>query len=57
MKHMEKYGYEPESKDPKVKEASASGVCPVCGSKLEGQPPACPTHGSKPFERRERNGI
>jgi nucleoid DNA-binding protein len=57
MKNMEKYGYEPEKKDPKVKEAATSGTCPVCGEKLEGKPPACPIHGSKPFERRERNGL
>ncbi len=56
-KLMEKYGYEPEKKDPKVKEAAASGVCPVCGEKLAGKPPACPIHGSKPFERRESDGF
>jgi len=57
MKHMEKYGYEPEKKDPKVKEASDARTCPVCGEKLGGQPPTCPVHGSEPFERRETNGF
>lgn len=53
---MEKYGYEQEKKDPKVKEASVSGRCPKCGAELQGKPPVCPQHGSEPFEKREPNG-
>lgn len=53
---MEKYGYEQEKKDPKVKEASVSGRCPVCGSELNGKPPTCPKHGSEPFEKRSKDG-
>lgn len=53
---IEKYGYEPEKKDPKVKEASVEGRCPKCGAELKGNPPTCPNHGSEPFEKRERDG-
>lgn len=53
---MEKFGYEQDKKDPKVKEASVSGRCPKCGAELRGQPPVCPTHGSEPFEKRDRDG-
>lgn len=53
---IEKYGYEQEKKDPKVKEASTSGKCPQCGADLVGQPPTCPSHGSEPFEKRKRDG-
>lgn len=49
----EKYAYEQEQKNPKVKTASERGRCPECGAELRGNPPVCPNHGSKPFERRE----
>jgi hypothetical protein len=49
---MEKYGYESETKDPKIKEASTKGVCPICGKALVGNPPICPAHGSEPFEKK-----
>ena len=48
---MEKYGYEQEKKDPKVKEAAEKGKCPKCGSALSGNPPVCPKCGSEPFEK------
>lgn len=53
---MEKYGYTPEDKDGKVKEASEKGICPKCGSELMGKPPVCPNCGSEPFEKRPDNG-
>lgn len=54
---MEKFGYVPEEKDPKVKEASEKGVCPVCGKALVGSPPVCPTHGSEPFEKKTHGQV
>lgn len=48
---MEKYGYEQEKKDPKVKEAAEKGKCPKCGGALSGNPPVCSQCGSKPFEK------
>lgn len=54
---MEKYGYEKKDDDPTVKTAADKGVCPKCGSKVEGQPPVCPKCGSEPFEKkRETDG-
>lgn len=49
---MDKHGYKPDEKDPKVKTAAKEGVCPECGAKTTGHPPVCPSCGSKPFEER-----
>lgn len=49
---MEKYGYQQEKKDSTIKTAAEKGRCPECGEKVEGKPPVCPKHGSKPFEER-----
>ncbi len=49
----EKYAYEKEQEDPRVKTASEKGRCPKCGAEVRGNPPVCPNHGSEPFERRE----
>jgi hypothetical protein len=51
---MEKYGYEKEKNDEKIKTAAKKGKCPICGKDVTGNPPVCPQHGSKPFEKRER---
>jgi len=48
---MEKYGYEPDKKE-HVKQAAQEGVCPICGTPTQGNPPVCPTHGSTPFEKK-----
>jgi len=53
---IDKHGYVPEKKDEKIKEASQKGRCPKCGAEVVGHPPACPNHGSEPFEKRERDG-
>jgi len=53
---VDKYGYEKQDDDPKVKTAAQKGVCPACGSVTEGQPPVCPKCGSEPFEKKERDG-
>lgn len=50
---MRKYAYEKEKEDKLVKKAAEKGRCPVCGRQTEGQPPVCPSCGSKPFERQE----
>ena len=48
-----------DEKDPKVKEASSRGVCPLCGAKLDSEAnvPSCPRHGVKPFEPEDENTI
>lgn len=54
---MDKYAVETDTE--KDKTASEGGaVCPLCGAKLdtEASVPRCPTHGTAPFEKEQKNG-
>jgi hypothetical protein len=48
---MDKYGYQPNKNDEKIKTAVLKGTCPICGEPISGNPPICPEHGSAPFEK------
>lgn len=50
---MEKYGVQEDTSPDK--KASPVGTCPICGAPLEKTASVhkCPTHGTKPFEKKD----
>lgn len=52
---MEKFGVDESANQEQLEKASAAG-CPICGAKPErhGNVLMCPTHGSEPFEQKQK---